>query len=135
MKIILNHAVQERRVILAPGTELEKDDAEAQSMIARGVARAVPSESPAAAEPPTDEPPTGSADRAADDDGEPVVLSDDEVAEFVKLNKDAALGVIENIPPADKGMLRALFDVEQTHKKRADVLAAIGAKLFPPVTD
>lgn len=138
MKIILKQSVQERRVILAPDTELELDDAGAQSMIARGIALAKEAETAAATEPPAGDPKAGSEDDADEDDGEtPVKLSDEEVAEWVKLNKEAALSAIEKIPPTDKGLrvLRALLDVEQTHKRRADVLAAIGVKLFPALQD
>lgn len=134
MKIILNHAVQERRIILAPDTEIDKDDAEAQSMIARRIARAAPSESAAVAETSAANAPEGEAQGQTDGET-PVVLSEADVAEFVSLNKAAALEAISHIPSTEKGVLRALLDVEQANKKRADVLSAIGAKLFPPVQD
>ena len=134
MKIILINAVQERRIILAPGTELEKDDAEAQSMIARRIARAAVSETAADSEAPDANAPEGEA-RGASHGEAPMELSEQDVADWVKLNKEAALSAIESIPPTKKGMLQALLDVEQGHKKRADVLAAIGAKLFPPDLD
>jgi hypothetical protein len=127
MKVFLLHAVQMGRTLFAPDPDKERQfpDAIAQSLIAQGAARAVPSESPVAAE----KLPAGGAPE------KPVALSEDDIAEWVKLNRDDALAAIEKIPAAETGVLEVLLDVEQRNKKRVSVLEAIGRKLFPPVTD
>lgn len=139
MKIILINAVQERRNILAPGTELEKDDAEAQSMIARGVARAVPSETSVAAEPPAGgASDAGAADGASEQtsgDDAPVVLTEADKKLFLSFGRDVALEWLESIPAAEKQFLQGVLELEQANKKRATVLDALGRKLFPPVQD
>lgn len=139
MKIILNHAVQERRSILAPGTELEKDDAEAQSMIARSVARAVPSETSVAADPPAGEAfdagvAVGASESTSGDDA-PVVLTEADKKLFLSYSRDVALEWIESIPAGEKEFLQAVLELEQANRKRATVLDALGRKLFPAVPD